>query len=341
MRRLEELSDKTFWEQLGELKIDKDMNVQSYIVLKGISILKDKLQKSEQIYSARKKELIEDICRFSREKDLNNAKKNLQEIREALIVNGYSVKICKIKSSSRTLIGASELFGKNPFEVGLSFDPILNVPLIPSSTLKGAFRYALMDLVGREEGEGVAKEVADIIFGSKDWSGLAGVTDAYPVKAGINGLLDPDVITPHYPGAETEFDVKPNPVQFLTVARGVEYEFYIYFNKNIYWREYEWAKSQGKQPKRKFAKVDTVDIENLIHLKPTGDAGDQVKNVVGKAFFNGDLAEALRKLESMGLDIAKIIPWVDRAVLYAFARGVGAKTSLGYSRFEVLEYRPV
>ncbi len=89
--------------------------------------------------------------------------------------------------------------------------------------------------------------------------------------------------------------------------------------------------------------MGVVSVDDLANA-------DTRRNPVESALIQGDLGEALSVLRSKrmentpksgGMSIVDVIPWVDRAVLYAFAKGVGAKTNLGYSRFEVQEYRTI
>jgi len=320
------------FESLSNLRLDDITNLWSYVTLKGayMRYLRLKLKNAERQYSEEKVKLLEEITRMSKRSDLSHIKAHLQSIKKALLINGYHVKVCSIKALSRILIGVSESFGKIPFEVGLYFDPVYNVPFIPGSSLKGAFRHALEVLLKREGKD--AEKIAKVVFGSEEFSGLVGVTDAYPIEPGINGyLFEPDVLTPHYPGAETELDAKPNPVVFLTIARGVTFEFYIYFNKMVYKEE---VKRLGPRAKRKHAKLGVVTINELTDK---GREMDPIEN----ALMLGNLAEALNELKSKGINVVDIIPWVDRAVLYAFAKGVGSKTNIGYSRFEVFEYKSV
>ncbi len=317
------------WESL---KLSSTENLWSYIVLKGAYVLSLKLKEKRE-YAEKKKELLTDIIATTRHFNLNPIKRYLQSIKEALLINGYHVKVCKVRALNRVLIGISESFGKIPFEVGIFFDPVMNVPFIPGSSLKGVFRHSLKALLEKSGKKGnEAEEKARIIFGSEEWSGLVGVTDAYPVELGINGFLfEPDVITPHYPGAETELNVNPNPIHFLTIARGTVFEFYIYFNKEIYQDEHKWLKKMKRKPKRVHEQLGTITVKDLI-------SGKSIDNPIDNALFAGDLAKGIKELKATGIDVVKVIPWVDRAVLYAFAKGIGAKTSLGYSRFEVIKY---
>jgi hypothetical protein len=52
---------------------------------------------------------------------------------------------------------------------------------------------------------------------------------------------------------------------------------------------------------------------------------------VGKNLLQGEIAERPEpRIDSLG--------YIDLAILYGLALGVGAKTSLGYSSFEVIRY---
>lgn len=286
---------------------DENTNLFSFVTIMGARIL---LESERTVTGPKeKRELLKKIClwlpRTSEGKEKTvivfpEVQRYLEEIKRALLSNGYNLKLCRIESSERVLIGTGQPFGRVPFEVGLSFDPLLNVPIIPSSSLKGAFRHALEEKGRRAE--------AKRIFGDKDCEGLVGVTDAFPVgiykvaQRGRHRLFDPEVLTPHYPGVVKEFDVSPKPVVFLTVAPGVIFEFYIYYRS-------KYASSRRK----------------IRVWSGSGTDSD---------VFEDDLA----KLSA--LDAASL-PALDLAVVYALSRGVGAKTSTGYSRFKILEYRTV
>jgi len=289
-----------------------EVNLFSYTILEGTRILCLRIKNDEKHYVKEKINLIENLAKDFNP-DLRDIKDLIARWADALVSNGYSVKVCDIETVSRTVISTGDVFGRVPFEVGLSFAPILNVPFIPSSTLKGAFRHSLeMLLESNRQPENIAK----VIFGSQNAVGVVGVTDAYPISLNSSGrLFEPDVVTPHYPGVRDEFEVSPNPIIFPTIATGVKFRFFIFFNREVY-----------------------SGINRRITPVKDGDLGSTpVEDVLSYAIHYGsDLAKVLlsRKVEIA----SSMIPWVDRAVLYAFARGVGAKTSLGYSRFNVIRY---
>ena len=257
--------------------------------------------------------------------NFSSIKLYMNNIAKALRVNGYEVKVCEIKVSKRAVIGASEPFGFIPFEIGLSFDYILNIPYIPGSSLKGAFRHAFEELLIQDlvvskskptevyaKSEGineVARELADKIFGSESCVGLLGVTDAYPIAPNEDGrIIIPDTITPHYPGSATELDVKPNPILFLAIAQGVTFRFYVFYKKT--------------RDKNKLTIISSDDIKVLK------------SKVKYASIFKGDLNKILKEIGAS----TSLVPWIDRAILYALAKGIGAKTAIGYSRFLVTKY---
>ncbi|MEM2371304.1 MAG: RAMP superfamily CRISPR-associated protein [Thermofilaceae archaeon] len=303
---------------LGELpKLNVDTNFLSYVVMIGFGILLE----GDDDRAADKRVLLEMLCSVLSQFSFSQVQKHLERVREALLLNGYSLKVCRMVTTTRTVVGAGGSFGKVPFELGLSFDPILNVPYIPASSLKGAFRHALEELRG--------KDLARLLFGEEGEVGVVGVTDAYPVGVvselqGRSGrgaaarLLEPDVLSPHYPETkkletelypetkklETELDVEPKPVVFAAIAPGVVFEFYLYYNRDLR------AELGGR----------IADASSELNSK--------------KHIFEGDLAT----VNNVTIDV---LPSLDLAVLYALSRGVGAKTSIGYSRFELLEYKSV
>ena len=107
-----------------------------------------------------------------------------------------------------------------PLEISISWDPVLNLPYIPSSSIKGLVRAYLATSCGAELGESLVNEV----FGSQERSGLVVFTDAYPVECSGESLVEPDVLTPHYSEVRRAIDEassSPTPLVFPTIARGV------------------------------------------------------------------------------------------------------------------------
>lgn len=144
----------------------------------------------------------------------------LKELSEAIKkLYGTTIEV-QIRTLSPLSIGTSEGLGYVALEVGLSFDPLLNLPYIPGSSIKGAMRTAADGIL--------RKEVVETLFGTKTWPGTLIVLDAYPSPGVDIPVVVPHVITPHYqvPGGsvELERDAKPTPVHFLVVPPGVTFE---------------------------------------------------------------------------------------------------------------------
>ena len=166
----------------------------------------------------------------------DKARKKLHEIAEAYRLTGFKVlsskgELVEACLSSRALFG-SRTFGYTLFEVGLEFDPYLNLPVIPGSSIKGALRSAwrVLELgngeelvFGRDKGEG--KGIGCCIF-----------SDAYPIEPNPKGfILYPDVITPHYQNdVMDERRAEPKPIPYLSIAPGVKFGFIIAVSRTIH-----------------------------------------------------------------------------------------------------------
>ena len=204
-----------------------EINIYSYNLLKGRDIITKRLETgNEEEYVKLKQQLIEKIVGLTSYHLVPD--KYFKDLLEALTSICKSIWNVKIKLVSRGIVGMGESFGLVPFEVGLSFHPLYNVPYIPSSTIKGAVRNACREL----NDENIVKEM----FGTSGFAGIIGFTDAFPVEKGkkkINYILYPDIITPHYPEAGTELEVSPNPIVHLSIAPGTIFRFLIYAREKI------------------------------------------------------------------------------------------------------------
>jgi CRISPR-associated protein Cmr6 len=262
-------------------------------------------EKREKEMGEVKKELASKLAKFS--PSLQPVKDLLEEVAVALKNNGYGVKVCEVRSEWRSIVGSSEPELHIPFEVGLFWDPIFNVPFIPGTSIKGAVRSAFEELLARDSASSNISKDADRVFGAGGVSaGLVGFTDAYPVST-EERLLEPDVVTPHYPGKPNELEAEPTPNVFVTIARGVTFRFYVFYVP------------RGGIPGRREGGLRFA--EKLDQSSGRSD------------LLLGNLAD--QWVDALGLNV---VPLLDRAILYAFAKGVGAKTSVGYSRFAVVRY---
>lgn len=308
------------------LKPDESTNLWSYMTLKGAEILLKPLSEGDT-FGELKREFLEQISSINLSDRLKEAERVINCWAEALSANGYLVKVVVMEAESRTVVGISSGLGRIPFEVGLSFDPIMNLPYIPGSTIKGAIRRAFMELLSSSNLVSNSKcvdEITDQVFGSSSREGvgigLVGFTDAYPVSPGNGGrVLEPDVITPHYTCTSgkmcTEFDVTPIPIQFLTIAPETRFKFLVFFNNPLRSRRLDTVSSS------KLSVVSKIECGKLDYMV---------------YYDHEELGEALARFKQQ--DRLNAIPWLDRAILYALAKGLGAKTSVGYSRFRIVSY---
>jgi CRISPR-associated protein Cmr6 len=153
----------------------------------------------------------------------------LEDIKNAYEELDFATAYFEASLVERGLFGASQNFGKFLFEIALEWNPYLNVPIIPGSSIKGAFRAAYNNL--RKPDWPATNEV----FGSSEPEAEAGdliFSDAYPVKPGLNGMiLYPDILNPHYfkEGKDILYEIgwEPIPNPYLTIAPGVTFGFLI------------------------------------------------------------------------------------------------------------------
>ena len=151
----------------------------------------------------------------------------------------YKARTIEAELLYRGLVGTNEGFGRLAFGFGLCWDSILQLPFFPGSSIKGATRVVANAVVEGNEDIGVRISRGDVkrIFGySEDRKASMGSVifhDAYPVKPGHKGLiLEPDVITPIYRDSGEEHKASPNPILFLTIARGVKFNFLLASKNN-------------------------------------------------------------------------------------------------------------
>jgi len=182
----------------------------------------------------KKTEILEKLVKSSKEQAMQlceRARKRLYEIIEACRRTGYRFissegELIEARLNSRGFFG-SRTFGYTLFEIGLEFDPYLNLPIIPGSSIKGAIRSAWKAL---ELGEG-----EEVIFGRRESVGSCIFSDALPIEPNPDGfILYPDVITPHYHNdIMDETRAEPRPVTYPSIAPGVKFGFVIAVDRTI------------------------------------------------------------------------------------------------------------
>ncbi len=182
-----------------------------------------------------KRKVLEEIVRRDSETwaaRLRRVERHYEELEGALKEMGMPYLRFDAEAVEPLLVGSTGGLGYLLFEVGLAWDPVYDVPVIPGSAVKGVAR-SLVEETLKEE---IAKE----IFGDTGKEGHVGPLiffDSYPVKATRGGLLEPDVINPHYnplvSGLKSELDVRPVPVVHLSVRRGTVFRFLAALDKRF------------------------------------------------------------------------------------------------------------
>ncbi len=242
--------------------------------------------------------------------------RRVHDVIEGELRVGNSVVALEAVLEDRGLVGASSGVLNAVLEVGLAWDHLLDLPLVPGSSFKGAVRSLLLQLCATRVQRDKRSECLGHVAGLLGW--LPGVYDIEQVvrllglKAGEveeiakrhahagllvfhdahlvcnNGnnegrLLEPWVITPHYRDAVTEYDARPVPVEHVVLAPGLRGVFVVGVKR---------------------------DAEN--HLK--------------------GLAKLLGVRDCSG---RTCLVFLSQLLGAALASGVGARTSRGYSRFSV------
>ena len=237
------------------------------------------------------------------DKKVKTADSILNEVRQGYESLGYRVVDLKFETKKNFVVGTRQGPLYLVYEVGISWDPILDLPYIPASSLKGALRSYMLDLCKkvdnrRECVEDVISlfgvpirddEIAKLVFpdsksaevSDEGSEGLAVFSDAYPISF-KEKLLTADIINPHYykggKVVENEFKVEPVPITFLTVSPGVTFRL-------------------------------------IIALSEEGEK------------YVSSLSKMIFKTDSYSL-----VPFIT----LAFTMGVGAKTSRGYGEFDLV-----
>lgn len=191
-----------------------------------------------------KRDLLRDICKHYTRKNLEDLFKRvnekMNEIKRVIESNGYEVIGITAKTSSRLIIGTSEeMFGKFIFEVGLMWDPYMNLPYIPGSSLKGAFRAYLTlakDEIKKSHGIEINDKIINDILGDLYHVSYIVFCDAYPVDC-ESTLLIPEVTTPIYheqEGRISEVEAQPVPITYPAINKGVKFRIIIGIKKKEY-----------------------------------------------------------------------------------------------------------
>ncbi len=265
-----------------------------------------------------KRELIENLSKL--EFDCGKASMLLKEVVNGELSLKRAVIVIYASLSSKGLVGIGSGILFSVLEIGLSWDYVLDLPVIPGSAVKGATRNLTLDLCANLRDNEARHKCFEFVVRLFGWvespsesevrelellgfdksyiiniakkglggQGLVVFHDAYPVADKPPGkctLLEPLVITPHYGSdVEDEYNVKPNPLPHLALKEGSMFGFIVSYDEN--------AKKC---------------LEAVMK------------------FVGGQL----------GIKVNDHIVFLSHLVAAALRQGVGARTSKGYTSFEV------
>ncbi len=218
---------------------DAEKNVASLLKLGFVHKVREALS-GKRGGAAESEELRREMSEFRREiarmiaeayspervaKLLDSAKKLVDEAAKALEELSYE----KIVDANFIALTPLAIGLRNPYteplEISISWDPYMNLPFIPGSSLKGAVAslawarnsewYELLRGEGGEE----ERSASPVVF-----------LDAYPVAVLGRSLLSVDIINPHYREVErsiSEPESSPTPLPFLVVSKNVAFRIVV------------------------------------------------------------------------------------------------------------------
>jgi CRISPR-associated protein Cmr6 len=157
-----------------------------------------------------------------------------------------------LTTKSRLIVG---LGGGSALEVSIKLHFIYGFPYIPSSAIKGVLRaYKILEKLDFdfekyskfekeiESGDKGSEKVGAFVrvFGNQKYKGDLIILDAIPENF---PRLEEDIMNPHYPDYYSKQkpptdDQNPNPIKFLTVAKGEKFNFY-FKNSQVYKEAFE------------------------------------------------------------------------------------------------------
>ncbi|MEM3408488.1 MAG: type III-B CRISPR module RAMP protein Cmr6 [Candidatus Micrarchaeia archaeon] len=204
----------------------KAENLFSWLMIRSIEFnkMRAKNEDTEKVNEYKLEILESFINKLNREsiERIKFVQKLVDSAKAALAKNCIFVIDIEAKTVSRLLVNTASGLGRTVFEVGLAFNPILNLPYIPSSSIKGSLRnYIHFDEKSKE-----------FIFGDQKEAGYLIVLDSYPSYFS-NNLLEAEVTTSIYGEEIEENKAKPNPIIYPCIARGVTFRFVLGISNRI------------------------------------------------------------------------------------------------------------
>ncbi len=232
---IEEIVDKVNILELSNVNLESWLRLHSlrYLTSRGLGRKKIRYKgKMLDLEREFKRSILHDICLEAYKCDnselsklFERVRKIINSVKEGLRNCGYEVVEIHVETRTKMLIGLSEeMFSRAMFEVGLMWDPYLNLPYIPGSSLKGAFR-AYLELRGIKVQE---HDVEDLLGAQTHVSNIV-FTDSYPESC-RDYLLIPEVTTPIYSEIEgkiQESKAQPVPIIYPAINSGVRFRIII------------------------------------------------------------------------------------------------------------------
>jgi len=180
---------------------------------------RDSFRDLPQLFSRVVAEVLRDKYRCSDDSVLEllkSSKRWVDEVIDSIV--GKAVLIYNIEALRRIIIHVTNPY--MPLQIGVAWHPILNLPYIPSTSIKGVVRGYM-----EEYRQSVCGYSYRRLLGDRDREGILTFFDAVPISC-RDRLIDVDIINPHYPEAEgivDEVRVRPRPLIFPTIASGVRF----------------------------------------------------------------------------------------------------------------------
>lgn len=240
------------------LKVVKDYTKQLLDKLGQEKVNKDELVEL-------KNRQIEELLKIKCSDRIHKIDNYINDVINGLKFLGFNVLRIDAELEYKGVINVSSGLLHGIFEVGLAWDYLYDVPVIPGSAVKGAMRNVAISRCLRATEKEKCLEYVFRLFGwiefpsRQELSNLGNflnldisklrrlarnvygvgsiqVFDAYPIGCNRDSLLEPDILTPHYFSGgkvvEDEYEVQPNPIPHVVIKEGTTFSFVASFDNN-------------------------------------------------------------------------------------------------------------
>ncbi len=274
-------------------------------------------ERGSRIIALKKSELQKQLAKSVK---CNEQKRHLVEWRLSEIIQGEKSlgrRILRIDAAldDKGLVGTSSGLLAAALEVGLAWDYVLDLPLISGSTVKGAFTNLVLLNCARLNSRENKLACLKALSGLTGWTGTPRPSEVNEV-AGLLGLNKEDVLD----------------VAHMSYGRGglIFHDVHLICNPGEQLLE-GWVITPHYKGVDDEYDVKPTPIEHVV-LRP-GLKGSFIIGVEKKAFAH---LSALRELLGGGrCQDGSCLAFLASLMIATLSSGVGARTSLGYSRFTV------